>query len=336
MLKPHTTKSITIIGTGSLACLFTARLSQVARVQMIGSWQSQIKAINAQGITINELDGSVQTFPARAIEYPLQDNKPVTTDYVIVLVKSYQTSAVIERIKSYVNSGTLVLTLQNGLGNVETLTAKLPNCFVSGGITMQGANVKGLASIIHAGNGATIIDSDSRLTELMTLLNAAKLPTETARQSDFTIEEILWRKLIINTAINPLTALLGQLNGYLAANETAIALCKATARETAEVGILDGVWPESKLAESELVCVDMARLSAPNRSSMLQDITRGNRTEIDSMCGQVVERAKKHDRTAPLNQLWLELIQQAEIIEGGTKGLPLYSIQELAKLADSS
>lgn len=328
----HSDKSIAIIGTGSLACLFAARLGDVANIHIIGSWQAQIDAINAHGITVHELNGTTCTVSAQASCFP-QQTVSLEADYVIVLVKGYQTSTAIERIKCCLKPETIVLTLQNGLGNIEQLRDGLPNHFVSAGVTMQGGNIKSTANVVHAGNGLTIIDDSPQLAELIELFHAAQIPVETACQAGAnSINEVLWRKLIINAAVNPLTALIGQPNGYLAENEAARTLSEATSIETAQIARLEDAWAESSLNAAAALTTDAARVTAVNRSSMLQDISRGNRTEIASICGEVVIRAQKHGHPTPYNQLWLSLVQQAEKNDG-TDGLPLYSIEELTRLA---
>ena len=327
--------SIVVIGTGALACIFAARLSAVANIHIIGSWRAQLQAINARGITVHELDGTKTCVSASASCFPKQV-APRAADYVIVLVKSFQSSEAIERINSCLKPDTVVLTLQNGLGNLEQLRDGLPDHYISAGVTMQGANINGLATAVHAGNGQTVIDVSPRLAGLIELLNAAHIPTQNAKQAGaVAINEVLWRKLIINSAVNPLTALLGQPNGYLATNDTARNLSEATSMETAQIAMLEGAWSHTTSADAAALTTNAARVTAANRSSMLQDISRGNRTEIAAICGEVVRRARMHGRAAPYNELWLTLIQQAEKVNSGSGGEPLFSIDELVLRAQS-
>jgi len=322
-------KSIVIIGTGSLACIFAARLSAVARVQILGTWNAQVQAINERGITVHELDGSKTCVSTSASCFPHQ-TVPHLADYIIVLVKSFQTSDAIERIKTCLMTETTILTLQNGLGNIEKLKDGLTNHYIGAGVTMQGANLNGTASVVHAGNGMTIVDDTSQVNELAKLINAAGIPVQNPNQSGVTsINEALWRKLIINSAVNPLTALLGQPNGYLVENKDAKNLCQATSIETAQIASLEGAWSDSNFDSAAMLTTNAARVTAANRSSMLQDISRGNRTEIAAICGEVVKRAYNYGRKAPYNQLWLKLLQQAEKNKSGSSGQPLHTISEL-------
>jgi 2-dehydropantoate 2-reductase len=326
--------SVAIIGSGALACLFAARLSRVGSVELIGSWQQQIESINERGITISELDGSVNTTRTRATLQSSIPSQPEPVDYALVLVKSYQASQAIERLQRYCQSHTIILTLQNGLGNKEQFSAAFPDHFVSAGVTMQGANIDSAGTVVHAGNGSTVIDDHPRLTTLLNLFRQAALPTETAQGTGaMSIDEVLWRKLIINTAINPLTALLGQPNGYMVEHPDARALSEATARETAVIAQREGAWPDTDVERAATLATDAASITRANRSSMLQDVSRGNRTEIAAICGEVVSRARRHQLDAPLNRLWLELIGALESAGKATDGRAVHAASALARMA---
>ncbi len=332
MLSQFSDQRIAIIGTGALASLFAARLSQVATTFMIGTWQAQIDAINQAGITVAGQDKQQEIYQVLALHAGHLPHDLPPADVAIVLVKSYQTARAAERISAVLKPSGIVLSLQNGLGNKEILESALPDHHISCGITMQGGNIPALATVNHAGNGAAVIDDQPFLEPVIEMLKTAGLPVLTpAEYGSKSIDEAIWGKLIINAAINPLTALLGQPNGFLADDPTAERLCRATAREAAGVAVLEGAWAKEKLDEAEESAVHVARLTAPNRSSMLQDVSRGGRTEIESICGEIVKRGKQHGVETPINQIWLELIQAVEKIEGGTAGEQVYSAGELKR-----
>ena len=224
--------SIAVIGTGALACLFGARLSLVADVTLVGSWQAQINAINQNGLAVRELSGKEQRFQVKALSYPFDEQ--LEADFALVLVKSYQTAEASLRVRDCIKPNGVTLSLQNGMGNQEKLLATLPFHMVSSGSTMQGANIdpNKLGVVTHAGNGTTIIDDKPFLAEFKELLKTAGLPVQTFReQGAASIKTVLWCKLIVNAAINPLTALLGRPNGFLATDPAARELAIATARE---------------------------------------------------------------------------------------------------------
>ena len=324
---PH----IAIIGSGALACLFGARLSTVSRVTLIGSWADQIAALKRNGITLKEIGGELSRFSVAARRFPAADgNSPFEpADFGLVLVKSFQTAVAGERLRHCIKRNGVILSLQNGIGNQETLLDALPFHMISSGSTMQGGYLEPdqLATVTHAGNGLTVIDDKPFLKPLRGLLSEAGFPVETPEGVDAaSIEAVLWGKLIVNAAINPLTALLGVPNGFLATNEDAKRLAIDTAQEAAAVAQIECGWAIPD--DVGQMGIEVALQTAANRSSMLQDVSRGSRTEIEAICGEIVRRGEQHGVDVALNRLWLQLIRKAEA-DGGSGGRPLYTAEQL-------
>jgi 2-dehydropantoate 2-reductase len=133
------------------------------------------------------------------------------------------------------------------------------------------------------------------------------------RQAGFSVEdapdpdELLWGKLVINAAINPLTALLGVPNGELLQRPTARALLASLAREAAAVAATQGLtlpYPDPIAAAQET-----ARRTAANRSSMLQDVQRGAPTEIDAICGAILRAGEQYGVPTPTNRIVWQLVK---------------------------
>ena len=325
--SPH----IAIIGTGALACLFAARLSKVADVTLIGSWPDQIKAIQKDGLRLLGMSGAEDHFSLKTARFPEDLPTIQKADFALVLVKSYQTKDAAERVKAVIKPNGVVLSLQNGLGNQEKLLQTLPFHMVSSGITMQGANVVRPGLVAHAGNGVSVIDDKPFLSDIRQLLIKAGLPIQNFREYGLgSIEAVLWHKLIVNAAINPLTALLDQSNGYIAENKIAKHLSILTAREALTVAQEEAGYRIGSVGEE--VGIQVAEQTTMNRSSMLQDVTNGRRTEIDSICGEIVRRGEKRGFEAPLNRLWLKLIQDYE--ETGNR--QHFSAEALKQLTEKS
>jgi len=144
--------------------------------------------------------------------------------------------------------------------------------------------------------------------------NQALGPLEAAlRSSNFNLhivddaQSLIWGKLVINSAINPLTALLRITNGELLARPQTRKVMSALARETAEVADAEHVHlPFSNpVSEAE----DVARKTAKNISSMFQDVRRGAPTEIDAICGAVTTRGAKHGIKTPYNKACWQLVR---------------------------
>jgi 2-dehydropantoate 2-reductase len=226
-----------------------------------------------------------------------------------VLVKSWQTARSARGLAQCLDPGGLALTLQNGLGNREQLAQVLGDGRVALGVTTAGATLLGPGRVRPVGEALVTLSAHPRLSPLANALEMAGFIIETV--SDPTA--LLWGKLVINAAINPLTALLGVLNGELLARPSARLLMQSTAREAAAVADATGVrLPYSDpLAAAEAV----ARRTAANRSSMLQDIQRRAPTEIDAICGAIVQAGERVGVPTPVNQTLLCLVK-ALAVEG--------------------
>lgn len=292
---------IVIAGSGAMACLFAARLA-AAGIQptMLGSWQASLDALANQGVIIHEADGRVMCYPVLATN----DVQSIAEhQYALVLVKSWQTQRTAQQLASCLGPDGIALTLQNGLGNRETLASVLGSQRAGLGITTLGATLLAPGNVRAAGDGVITLEANARLRSLAALL----------RQSGFVVENapnpsaLVWGKLVINAAINPLTALLKVPNGELLNRPSARKLLAATAREVAAVAVARGIqlpYPDPVLAVETI-----ARRTAKNISSMLQDVNRGAPTEIDAICGAVVKAGKRTGVATPINQTLLQLVK---------------------------
>jgi 2-dehydropantoate 2-reductase len=289
---------VLIVGTGAMACLFAARLSAAGfGVMMLGTWIDGIQALNKQGVRTVSDNGEEQDFPVKVSSIP---EACVGAKLVLVLVKAWQTEQAGQRLLRCIEPDAMVLTLQNGEGNYETLGRLLGANRVAVGATTLGATLLGPATVRPVGDGVITLGIHGRLKPFADLLGKAGFIVETV--SD--IDSVQWGKLVINAAINPLTALLRIPNGELLARSSARSLMTAASREAAAVAIAKGIhlpYPDPVLAAEAT-----ARRTALNYSSMLQDILRGTQTEIDYITGAVVQGGEKTGVQVAVNRmLWL-------------------------------
>lgn len=289
---------VLILGSGAMACLFAARLSAAGiPVTMLGAWPEGLAALAQNGVTLVEPDGSEKSFPVRVTAAPAEC---AGLRYALVLVKSWQTERAARQLAGCLPPDGLALTLQNGLGNREVLARTLDGRRVALGVTTLGANLLGPGRARAAGEGVITLGVNARLKPLADLLRAASFVVETA--SDTT--SLQWGKLVINAAINPLTAILRVPNGELLARPSARALMSSVAREAAAVAVAKGVdlpYPDPVVAAESI-----ARRTAENRSSMLQDVTRGAPTEIDAITAAIVRAGEETGVPTPVNRaLWM-------------------------------
>lgn len=296
------TEEVLIVGTGALASLFAARVSTAGiNVTMLGTWQEGLAALQSHGVRVRGESGE-SLVPVTAASAP---DGLGPFQRALVLVKAWQTPRAAEQLKRVLAPEGLALTLQNGLGNLEILSSALGKERAALGTTTTGATLLGPGVVRPGGEGVITLGAHPRIEPTRRMLRKAGFAVEMSAD----IQAVLWGKLAVNAAINPLTALLGVPNGKLLESPSSRQLMALAVLEVARVaaalGITLPVEDPVGLAES------VARKTAANHSSMLQDIRRGAPTEIDAICGAVVRAGEKTGLPTPVNQTLLLCIQSA-------------------------
>lgn len=293
---------LAVIGSGSLGSLFAAYLSSQVDLILLGHWPAQMAHLRNSGLTLIHVDGchSHHKFSVS------QDSKSIPpVDIVLILVKSYQTIKAAKDAKSLLAPGGLVITLQNGLGNKENLAKTLGSKQIAQGVTSLGANMVEPGIVRHAGKGKVFVaesaSNRSLIEQFAKYMNASGLETEIVGN----VDGLIWGKLAVNTGINPLTALLRVPNGFLAENDLARSLMYNAAEET--VAVAKSLDIELPYPSAGKWAIEVARHTAQNHSSMLQDVLRNAQTEIDAICGEVVRHGLRADIPTPINEEFLRL-----------------------------
>ncbi len=305
-----TQERLLIVGTGAMASLFAARLSQHADVTMLGTWKEGLAALEARGVLLAEADGTEESYPVHAT-VNLEDC--AGSLHALVFVKSWQTSRAARQLAECLDPEGIALTLQNGLGNLETLMEALGENRAALGVTTTGATMVGPGHVRVGGTGPTHVALHSRLKSLIDLLRKAGFMVEVAED----LEALVWGKLAINAAINPLTALLGIPNGELLARPHALALMDEAAQETADVAYARGV--KFPFEDPGAVAADVAGRTASNLSSMLQDIQRRAPTEIDAICGAIALEGESLGVMTSVNRTLWHLVRALAISATGVE-----------------
>jgi len=235
------------------------------------------------------------------------DSESVDANVVFLFVKAHDTGVALESAGSLLDSAA-VCTLQNGLGNPETVASFVPEERVYAGTTAHGATEVGPAHVRHAGAGKTTMGryftSDGGLAKrIAARLSAAGLETEFTR----TPEEAIWEKALVNAGINAPTALARVENGALdgGAGER---LLRRAVEEGAAVARAAGRSPPEDIAERAL---DVARSTGSNVSSMRADAEAGRETEVEALNGELVRRGEEWGIDTPVNRTLSDLLRLA-------------------------
>jgi len=290
-----------ILGTGALGTLFAERLSTAGyAVTMLGTWPDALAALRAHGARVHWPDGSVTAGRVRVASSPAE---VPPAQAAIVLVKAWQTPRAARWLAECLTADGVALTLQNGLGNDAILAEALGRERVAVGTTTTGASLHAPGEVRFGGEGVISLARHPRITPIHTALQKAGFTVETVDD----VRGLIWGKLAVNAAINPLTALLGVPNGALLEDPAARLFMRRAAEEVAAVAAAQGIslpYPDPAAAAE-----DVARRTAANLSSMLQDLRRGAPTEIDAICGAVARIGAQIGVPAPLNQALAEMVK---------------------------
>jgi 2-dehydropantoate 2-reductase len=301
---------VAIIGPGALGCLLAAKLSLAGEeIWLVDYRVERAELLNHQGLLL-KTPANVETVvkvPAKLAEEVVG---PV--DLAILTVKTHQTASAALSLPLLLGSGGLALTLQNGLGNLEEMARVVGPERLLGGASILGATKLREGEVLLAGLGPTYVGPppgsrvpSAEVEAVAALFRRAGFPCEVRAD----IEAVLWEKLLVNVGINPLTALLRVNNGDLLNMPSAWEMAVAAATEALAVARASGinltVDPEARLRE---VCT----ATAANRSSMLQDVLAGRRTEIEALNAQVAVRGASHGIPAPVNHILTQLIRAWE------------------------
>ncbi len=291
---------VAVIGAGAVGSLFGGWLSRAHRVWLIAKNREHARAVAQDGLLVTFSGAEERFFPAATVD-PAEIGR---VDLVLVTVKAYDTVEACRTASPLVGPETTVLSLQNGVGNLEILQGAFGADRVLAGSTGHGARMIGPGVIRHSGIGETVIaepeDALGRGPAAAEALAVAGVPAAVAQN----VAGVLWGKVLINCAINPVTALLGVTNGRIleipAAWELAASALDEAFGAVRSLGVvLPYPDPAARLRE---VCT----ATAENRSSMLVDLETRGRTEIDFINGAVVGAAESQGLQAPINRsLWL-------------------------------
>ncbi len=301
---------IAIIGPGAMGLFFAARLQLASQdVWLLDHRPERAARLGRDGLILEELDGTTQHLPLKVVVDPALIGP---ADLTLLLVKAHQTQSAVQALPHLLAGDGVALTLQNGIGNLESMAQVAGPERLLAGVTMLGVTKVAEGHIRHAGQGPVIlgIPPHSRITsqelaDLVHIFSRVGLDCRSAPD----IVMVLWQKLLINVGINPVTALTRLPNGRLPEIPGAWEVVSAAVQEAQTVGLAAGLpLPPDPVARVRQVC----QATAANRSSMLQDILNHRPTEIEALNGQIVVQGRRLGLATPVNTLLTNLIKALE------------------------
>lgn len=340
---------IAIVGAGAMGSLFGGLLAaDGADVTLINRSAAHVEAINEHGLLLIDDTGEERTEQIVSVPATTHPADVGAVDLVLLFVKSHATAAAMADVTPLLDPGTAVLTLQNGLGNAETIAEHVPDERVLAGITTHGAIREEPGRVRHTGTGDTAIgrylgdeggvgDGDDGINDTAeegadgTADNGAK--GEVGDRADGEVGDrpiraiaerfsaagiptdvvadvptLLWEKVLVNVGINAPTALSQVPNGALAETDAGRRLLERTVREAERVARATGHDVREDIVDYTR---SVAERTAGNRSSMRQDVEAGRQTEVEALYGAVVEHAEEAGVDAPICRTLADLVRLA-------------------------
>jgi len=308
-------RKIAVLGGGSLGLLLAYRLREAGmRCEIWTRTAEQADRLNSEGVTLRSALGEPENrSPAKALAWEVAAAGSPADVVLLTVKQTALTARFLDGLADAVSEGGTVVAFQNGIGHAARLRKALPGRSVVVAVTTEGALRENGTTVRHTGRGLIKLAGEAG-TEA-----GAAGPADVERllgQAGFSVflsndlEETVLLKLLVNAAINPLTAVLRVANGGLTETSDRLGLMRALFEETH--GILKargfGVAEEECWQEILRVC----EATGANRSSMLQDVLAGRPTEIDAINGEIVRMAEGLGLAAPWNRAATAFVKAAE------------------------
>lgn len=299
---------IVVLGSGAMGCLFGGLLSEGGHgVTLVDVSGAQIDAINANGLLL-ERDGEahrVRVAAARAADVA------GVPDLIMVFTKTLHSEAALESARGFIGGDTILLSLQNGLGNEDIMARYVPFSRIVQGVTTFPADLVKPGHVRSNGVGHTrIMSLDGVVTPSLETIRGALDDAGLNCEISPEVAVAIWEKVAFNSALNTLTAVTGFRIGAVADSPEATDLARRVAEEVVEVANRKGIG-----ARREVVLATIAEALAEHRGhqpSMLQDMIARRRTEVGSLNGAVVREAKAVGLEVPFTEALYLLVRTLE------------------------
>jgi 2-dehydropantoate 2-reductase len=306
---------VLIFGAGSMGSIFGGFLSSENDVSLIGR-KNHVDSINEKGLLVTGIWGEHSFSKLRAFKSVEEVQEDSVFDLIMITTKAYDTEAAVKEIKPFVKGTSVVMSMQNGIGNEETISRAVGVKKTMGGMAIFGGKIlePGHAEVTVFASDCLVGDLNGglsrRVEQIAESFSSAGIPTKASEN----IKRDKWMKAFYNIALNPLSAILRVPYGVLGERKESKDLMKSMLKEAFNVAAsldisLKFTWEEyfKYLIEKQLPP------TSAHRSSMLQDIERGKKTEIDYLNGAIVRLGQDRGIETPVNETITNIIRALEI-----------------------
>lgn len=313
---------ILIVGCGAIGSIFAGHLAQVTDVAVMDADQRHCQALAQNGI---KMEGKVELSSVLRLAVTpkrVEELAKHSIDYILVATKSLHTRSALQTIRPYVANNPVVISVQNGWGNLQEIEAAGFHRIILGS-TKNAAEIIAPGRVLRemAGNtwigpvqGVTLAEAEA----VSELLTRSGLPTEAVSDP----RGHIWAKLLFNAAINPVTALSQISARFLVEMEEGQTLLRAVLSESMQVArAMDLTLPYDPVA----VTLAPRPKGQAHMSSMAQDVRNRRQTEIDFLNGAIVQEGLRMGVPTPVNAMLVHLIHLVEAswnLSSATESLP--------------
>ncbi|GAB6182880.1 ketopantoate reductase family protein [Thermodesulfovibrio hydrogeniphilus] len=307
---------ILVCGLGALGIVFATCLKTTGQTVFGLTKEKYIEKLKNKPLRITGLFGNKEALLDGLFTH-IDDIQLKDLDFIIIAVKAYDTEKAINQIRPLLGEKTLVLLAQNGYGNYEIASSIIGKERVILSRVIFGAKVlePGFAEVTVFADDVVIgqpeqLISNEKLNEIAKIFNKSGIPTRVSQD----VYAILWDKILYNSALNPLGAILECSYGTLAENEETKAIMNQIIKEIFEVAAVHKIKLNWKDAEQyiEHFYKNLVPPTAKHFPSMYYDIQGGKKTEIDALNGAIVRLAKEAGISAPVNATITNIIKVKE------------------------
>lgn len=311
---------ILIYGAGAIGSVFGGFLAKGGEEVVLLGRPQHMEAIKSKGLKIEGIWGDHQV-NSNLLCYSnspdVKEDHAGTFDLILITAKAYDTFSVASDLRNMISMDTLVLSLQNGIGNTEIIAKNIGADQVLGGMIIFGAELSspGVVKVTVAADDVTIgrtseKTDQSAVEEIARTFTAAGIKTKTTEQ----IEKYLWSKVLYNCALDALATILQINYGQMLETEYTKNIMKRVIAEIYALTEKRGITLEPKLKEdySKILFNHLIPLTSPHKPSMLQDIEKHKKTEIDYLNGMIAQMSKDSGLPSPANLMLTELVKFKE------------------------
>jgi 2-dehydropantoate 2-reductase len=301
---------IAVLGAGAMGSVIGGLLAKAGnQVALIDVWPEAIQTINTQGLRIDDKAGQSEVVRIHATDKPSEIG---AVDLVLVFVKCYHTEAAVQDAAPLIGPKTVVLSLQNGWGNGPRISNIVGQERVILGVCYHSATVAGPGHVLHVGQGMTFMgELDGKMTDRLAGIAAAFNSAGIEVTTTPAVLTEIWRKLALNVCTLPTSALLRLASPQLVQHEPLLELMQALLREAVKVANHQNI-PLDFNERWETITALLKRCGPTAKSSMLQDVEKGRRTEIDVINGAIVAAGRQLRIPTPHNESMVWMIKSLE------------------------